>query len=155
MLAEIFPDFPYRLMVFLHIFAAVVAFAPGFVWMVAEPACGGPGESMPLAVKAQIPAMSMTVFGPALIANGVFGAAAVAMSPDRPGRVLHALGVVRASCSGSSSSALVFLGIIPMERKAAAAEDTPGPTSRIKMFGGMLHLLFTVMLIVMIWQPGG
>lgn len=154
MLAQIIDDFPYRLMVFLHIFAAVVAFAPGFVWMVADARMRRAGGSMPVAVKAQIPAMSMTVFGPALIANGVFGAAAVAMEPTE--RVEFSTPWVSiAFLLWFVIVGIVFLGIIPSERRAAEAEETPGPDGRIKMFGGMVHLLFTVMLIVMIWQPGG
>ena len=52
---------------------------------------------------------------------------------------------------------LIMIGILfglllPAERALEAGDATA--EKRVSMFGGILHLLLLLMLIVMIWKPG-
>jgi len=157
LLAAIYDSFPYRLMVLLYIFAAVVAFAPAWVWPVLN-AKMRKGEGVPGSVRALVPVLSATVYGPALILNGVFGALAVVLSPDPGGQKLVEFSdpwVSIALLLWFLMLGILFLALIPAERKEAQQGASVEAESRIAMFGGMLHLLFLLQLVNMIWQPGG
>jgi hypothetical protein len=156
LLATIYDSFPYRLMVLLHIFSAVVAFAPAWVWPVVNVKLRK-GEGTPASVRALIPLLSSTIYGPALLLNGVFGALAVVLSPDPGGVKLTEFSdpwVSIAFVLWFLMLGILFLGLIPAERKEAAEGQTTEAESRVAMFGGMLHLLFLLQLVNMIWQPG-
>lgn len=156
MLAAIYGSSLYKLMVLLHIFSAVVAFAPGWVWPVLN-AKMRKGEGVPGPVRALVPVLSATVYGPALLLNGVFGALAVVFSADAgDGKYVefsHAW-VSIAFVLWFLMLGILFLALIPAERKEARQGATVEAASRVAMFGGMLHLLFLLQLINMIWQPG-
>lgn len=157
MLAAIYDSFPYRLAVLLHIFSAVVAFAPGWVWPVLN-AKMRKGEGVPGPVRALVPVLSSTVYGPALLLNGVFGALAVVLSPEIGGTKLIEFSEAWVSIAfvlWFLMLGILFLALIPAERKEAQEGATAEAASRVAMFGGMLHLLFLLQLINMIWQPGG
>ena len=155
MLAQLPDSFPYRVLVLLHILSAVVAFAPGFVWPVVNVRMRK-GEGVPAPVRALIPVLSATVYGPALVLNGVFGALAVVASPgsgDAKYVDFSKPWVSIALLLWFLMLGILFGGLIPAERKEAQ-QTTVGAESRVPMFGGMLHLLFLLQLINMIFQPG-
>lgn len=157
MLAQLPDSFPYRVLVLLHILSAVVAFAPGFVWPVVNVRMRK-GEGVPAPVRALIPVLSATVYGPALVLNGLFGALAVVASPgsgDAKYVDFSKPWVSIALLLWFVMLGVLFGGLIPAERKEAQQAVTLATESRVSMFGGMLHLLFLLQLINMIFQPGG
>jgi hypothetical protein len=154
LLALTFGSSLYKLMVLLHVFSAVVAFAPGWVWPVLNVRMRK-GEGVPGPVRALVPVLSATVYGPALILNGVFGALAVVFSAGDGTYVEFSHPWVSiAFVLWFLMLGILFLGLIPAERKEAQQGATVEAESRVAMFGGMLHLLFLLQLINMIWQPG-
>lgn len=152
MLADV-GSFPYNLLVLLHILAVIVAFAPAFVWPVIKVRLRKQGTAtMPGEVGREVAPTNFIVHGPALVASGLFGIVAVLLSGE----------VYQFSQTWVSAAfvlwflmlGVLFLGVIPAQRKAADADDTPGADDRVSMFHGMLHLLLVLMLVVMIWKPG-
>lgn len=157
MLAWIFDSFGYRLFVLLHIFSAVVAFAPGWVWPLLNVRMRK-GQGVPAPVRAMVPLLSATVYGPALLLNGVFGALAVVLSPEVGDTKITEFSdpwVSIAFVLWFLMLGILFLALIPAERKAAAEGAGEAEDSKVAMFGGILHLLFLLQLVNMIWQPGG
>ncbi|WCO68479.1 CopD family protein [Iamia majanohamensis] len=151
MLADI-GSFPYNVMLLLHLLAVLVAFAPAFVWPVLRVTMRKQGgDALPGEVGRQIAPTGLLVHGPALVAAGIFGILTLLLSGD----------VYQFSDTWVSIAfvlwflmlGVLFLGIIPADRKAAEPSETPGADARASMFNGMLHLLIVLMLIVMIWKP--
>lgn len=151
MLADI-GSFPYNVMLLLHLLAVLVAFAPVFVWPVLRVTMRKQGgEALPGEVGRQIAPTGLLVHGPALVAAGIFGILTLLLSGD----------VYQFSDTWISIAfvlwflmlGVLFLGIIPADRKAAEPSETPGADARVNMFNGMLHLLIVLMLIVMVWKP--
>lgn len=152
MLADV-GSLPYNVMLLLHIVAVIVAFAPAFVWPVIKVRLRKQGTAtMPAEVGRQIAPTDFIVYGPALVAAGLFGILMVLLSGEA--WEFSQTWVSTAFVLWFLMLGVLFLGIIPAERKAADPGDTPGADSRVSMFNGMLHLLLVLMLIVMIWKPG-
>lgn len=152
MLADV-GSFPYNVVLVLHILAVLVAFAPAFVWPVVRVAMRKQGGgTLPAEVSRHIAPQNMRVHGPALIAAGLFGIIGVLLSGE----------VYEFSQAWISIAfvlwflmlGVLFLGAIPAERAAAEAADGQAAVAKINMFGGILHLLLLLMVIVMVWKPG-
>jgi hypothetical protein len=124
-----------------------------FVWPIIRVTMRKQGElAMPEVIGRQIVSNNMLVHGPALIAAGIFGILLVVISED----------AIQFSDTWISIAfvlwflllGVLFLGLVPAERRAAEPSETPGADARASMFGGMIHVLLFLQLIVMIWQPG-
>ena len=87
----------------------------------------------------------------------MFGALAVVLSPEAAGEKYTSFSepwVSIAFVLWFLMLGILFLALIPAERKAAADDAGEAEESKVAMFGGILHLLFLLQLINMIWQPG-
>ena len=148
--------FAFKLMLFLHILAVVVAFAPAFVNPLLDSRLKAEGSSL-----ADHPRISYIlahngerVYGPALVLAGLFGLGMVFMSKT------HGVQIYEFSQAWISIAfvlwiglvGVVFAGIIPAEMKVADGQAEQA--KKVAMFGGIAHLLFFLMLIDMIWKPG-
>ncbi len=152
MLADV-DSFPYNVMLLLHIVAVLVAFAPAFVWPVLRVTMRKQGGAeMPGEVSRHIAPTGLLVHAPALVAAGIFGILTLLLSGGT--YEFSQTWVSTAFVLWFLMLGVVFLGIIPADRKAAEPSETPGADARASMFNGMLHLLIVLMLIVMIWKPG-
>lgn len=152
MLADV-GSFPYKVTQLLHILAAIVAFAPAFVWPVVrvlERKQGG--TNLPGSVTRHLAPSDLLVHGPALVAAGVFGVLTVLLSGEA--YEFSQVWISIAFVLWFLMLGVLFLGIMPAERKAAEPDETPGADARLGMFAGMFHLLIVLMLIDMIWKPG-
>lgn len=146
-------SFPYNLMLLLHILAVIVAFAPSFVWPILRVRLRKQGTStLPSEVGSQIAPTNFLVHGPAVLVAGLLGIFSLLLSDEA--YEFSQTWVSTAFVLWFLMLGVLFLGVIPAERKAADAGDTPGADARVNMFGGMLHLLLILMLVDMIWKPG-
>lgn len=146
-------SFPYKVVFLLHILSAIVAFAPAFVWPVIRVTLRKQGgATLPAPVARHISANNLVVFGPALLVTGILGILMVLLSDDV--YTFSQVWISIAFVLWFLLLGVIFLLLIPAERKAAEATETPGADARVNMFGGMVHLLLLLMLITMIWKPG-
>lgn len=152
MFAVIRYEFPYQLVYLLHIATVVVAFAAGFVHpRIGRLAASLPGDAGGHVNRALVQGSTMIHF-PALVLAGLFGSALVAMSD----------GIYEFSDSWISFAFLVwfvmlgifFFLVIPAQRALAADPADGDAGKKFAMSGGIIHLLFLVMLVLMIWKPG-
>jgi len=144
---------PYNVTKTVHILAAIVAFAPAFVWPVLRVTMRKQGGgALPEAVARHLAPADVLVHGPALVVAGVFGVFNVLLSGEA--FAFSDVWVSIAFVLWLLMLGVLFGGIVPAERKAAEPADTPGADARLGMFAGMFHLLIVLMLIDMIWQPG-
>lgn len=140
----------YNLLLFLHILAAMVAMAPGFVhpfyfaWL-------GKDDPSSVPVLARLATRAgMAIYLPALVVNGVLGILLILTSGD----------VISFADTWISLSFLVWfamLGILffvlmPAER--AVSEGDMSGEAKTRQFGGILHLLLAVILYLMVFKPG-
>jgi uncharacterized membrane protein len=144
-------DFIYRVVFLLHIFSAIVAFAPYFVWPVLNVQTRKRGASVPSDIAGQAAVNQVVVHGPALVATGVFGLLMVVLAE---GDVFEfsQLWISLAFLLWFAMLGVLFGLLVPAERKAAGGAPDAG--KRVAMFGGITHLLLLLMLVVMIWKPG-
>ncbi len=145
-------NFFFKVLFLLHVLSAIVAFAPAFVWPIMRVSLRKAGGSLPSDVGARIPANNVLVYGPALLLTGLFGILMVVASDGT--WEFSQTWVSIAFVLWFLMFGVLFLGVVPAERKAARPEETAGADDRVNMFGGMLHLLLVLMLIVMVWKPG-
>lgn len=156
-------SFGFRFFFLLHILAIIVAFAPAFVWPLigrqARKATGAPGAAA--ATTAPSPGrlvsrvLSPVVHGAALILAGLFGIILVAITD---GLKFNQTWVSIAFLLWFLMIALMFIALVPTERRLASAdlegERRVAIEQRLSMFYGMMHLLLVLMVIDMIWHPG-
>jgi len=150
MVLAVVGSFGYKLFFLLHIFAVVVAFAPGFVNPILSARYKKEGTSIPGELGEKLYKDSQQIHGPALVLVAFFGLGMVGMSDK----------VYEFSQTWVSIALLlwflmvgvVFGLLLPAEKKAAAGDEVA--ESRVAMFGGMMHVLFLLMLVDMIWKPG-
>ena len=136
----------------LHILTVLVALAPVFVHpllrkqMRAADAAGHQHLVVAMAANAR------RLYGPALIVAGLLGIALVEMSEDAisltEGWVIAAI-VIWVAMVG------ILHGLIrPALKAQGAGDDSTGAEKRLEAGSGLLSILFTVQLVLMIWQPG-
>lgn len=148
--------FGYKLMLFLHIAAVIVAFAPAFVWPLVTARLRRTGEPAAATAASLRQGDTRKVYGPATVLAGLFGFGLVGMSkpegaPDP---------VFEFSQTWISISMLLWFVLLavqfalmaPAEDKAA--EGDADAAKKLPMFTGIQHLLLVLLLILMIWKPG-
>jgi uncharacterized membrane protein len=144
MLLAAIDSFGYKLLFLLHIVAIVVAFAPGFVL----PGLRRKVDEKVLAAAAA--ANEMRIHGPALVLAGLFGFGLIGMS-DKAFKFSQPW-ISVAMLLWLIMLGVVFAVLLPAEKRTAAGDQ--GSAKIMNMAGGILHLLFLVMVIDMIWKPG-
>lgn len=144
-------DAIHRIFFLLHIAAAVVAFAPAFVWPIARSQARSRGEVLPANVTAQAAVNDATIHGGALIATGLFG---ILMVLTSEGDVFEfsQTWISIAFVVWFLMIGVVYGLLVPAGRKAATGDADA--EKKLGMFTGILHLLLLIMLIDMIWKPG-
>ncbi len=143
----------YNIVELLHILTVLVALAPVFVHPLLRKqmrAAGGTGHQQLVAAMA---ANARRLYGPALIVTGLLGIALIEMSEDAisltEGWVIAAI-VIWVAMNG------ILHGMITPALKAAGSDGaSPGTDKRLEAGSAVLSILFTVQLVLMIWQPGG
>lgn len=142
----------YRIIELLHVLTVVVALAPVFVHPLLRRqmrAAGGTGHQQLVVAMA---ANARRLYSPALIVAGLLGIALVEMSEDAismtEGWVIAAI-VIWVGMNG------VLHGMIRPALKSQGAEGaSPATEKRLEAGSALLSILFTVQLVLMIWQPG-
>ena len=150
MLLAAIGDTGYNVLLFLHILAAMVAMAPGFVWPIVSVALKKQGKPVGPAIGELAAGNTVKVHGPALVLTGIFGFGLIGMSDD----------VIEFSEPWISAAmllwfimmGLVFGVMLPAERKAASGDE--GAEKIISAVGGGLHLLLAIILYLMVFKPG-
>lgn len=151
-LALVQDDFLYRVVYLLHIVAIVVAFAAAIV----NPRLGGLAKRSDAATATTINRFvvdgSKAIHFPALVLVGLFGIVLVLLSEGDLYDFSQAWISIAFVLWFAMMGVLWFL-MIPAERRLA---DGPAEADekKVAMFGGILHLLFLLMLIDMVWKPG-
>lgn len=157
MLAVIGNDtFLQKVLFLLHIFSALVAFAPAFVWPIVNVQSRRAGAKLPAPVAGFAARNTMTIHGPAIVLTGLFGLLMVVTSAESVGgdKVFEfsQAWISIAFVLWFALLGVVFGGSFPAERKVA--EGDAAAAKRVSMFNGIAHLLLVLMLIDMIWKPG-
>lgn len=144
-------SFGYRLFFLLHILTVIVAFSSAFVVPVLQSRFKSAGGAVPDDVLDAVAKSALQIHGPALVLAGLFGLGLVGLSDE----------VWKFDQTWVSIALLLWflmLGVqfallAPAQRKAGTGDAAA--EGRTSMFTGMLHILLLLMLIVMIWKPGG
>ncbi len=140
----------FGLFLLLHIVAVVVAFAPAFVNPLLTARAKSEGQPLPSSVLDKIAKDTQQVHGPSLVLAGLFGVAMIGTS--------HQL--YKFSQMWISAALLIWVimvGVVfgllwPAQKKVAAGDAAAD--KKVAMFGGIMHLLFLIMLVLMIFKPG-
>ncbi len=140
----------YKLMLFLHIFAMIVAFAPSFVWPFVAVKLKKAGQPVGPGIGALAEGNTAKVHGPALVLAGIFGFGLVGMSEK-------SITFADAWISAGMLVWFLLLGVVfglmlPAEKKAHAGDVAAEKLT--SMAGGMMHLLLAIELFIMVFQPG-
>ena len=151
MLAVIRYEFPYQVVYLLHIVTIIVAFSAAFV----HPRLGALGSRLPgdsaRPLHQTIVDGSVKIHFPALVLAGLFGAVLVVLSDGIYD--FAQLWISLAFLVWFAMLAVLFFLLIPAERALAAGAGDE-PRKKTAMYGGVLHLLLLVMLVLMVWKPG-
>lgn len=122
----------YKLLLFLHILAVIVAFAPGFVWPMVSVALKKAGKPVGPTIGEMAAGNTLKVHGPALVLAGIFGFGLIGSSNS----------LISFSDAWVSAGMLVWfliMGVVfgmmvPAEKKAAAGDEAAEKI--ISMAGG-------------------
>ncbi len=160
---------PYDIVLFLHILTAIIGFGSTFVWPVLSVEARKLPPEQALVVNRIAMGASKKLTTPFTIATGILGAALIGMSD----------GFYEFSQSWVSLAFLLWLAgaglalglhgpnlgamLALQEEMVAAGPPQGGPPPQVaelqergkkaQMYGGILHLLFAVLLIVMVFMP--
>jgi uncharacterized membrane protein len=152
MFAVVRAEFPYQVVYLLHIGAVLVAFAAAFV----HPRLGGLVKILPGDAGGQLAQTivngSTKVHFPALVLAGLFGVAMIPMSDEI--YEFSQLWISLAFLVWFAMLAILFFLMFPAERALVGSPTDAEAHKKVAMFGGILHLLLLVMLVLMIWKPG-
>lgn len=171
-------DFWYDLFLFLHILAAIVGFGSTFVW----PALSSRARKLPpeqaYAITHTGLETSKTLTRPVIWGVGLTGVVLTFLWGNKMDDIAEAFGepwvstaILLFVIAVAVSEALHFPNLRAMDElgaRLASGQVTPpaggGPPAevaemqargkRAAMFGGILHLLFVVILFLMVWKPG-
>lgn len=147
-------DLVYRLFFFVHILAAIVAFAPMFVWPAIRSAARRGGIALGPLEAIAAKQLNM-VHGPALLLAGGAGIVMVLTSASTGDGNVFEFSQVWVSIAFLLW--FLLLGVVygllaPATKKAGEGDE--GAERMLPMFTGIVHLLASAILIVMIWKPG-
>ena len=142
----------YNIVELLHVLTVLVALAPVFVHPLLRKQMRAADSAGHQHLVVAMAANARRLYGPALIVAGLLGIALVEMSEDAisltEGWVIAAI-VIWVAMVG------VLHGLIRPALKAQGAGDaSAGTEKRLEAGSGLLSILFTVQLVLMIWQPG-
>lgn len=140
----------FGILLLLHLLAVIVAFAPAFVNPFLSARARSDGQAVPASVWTKLVKNSQQVHGPALVLAGIFGMGMVGMS-DKAFKFSQPW-VSAAFVIWIAMVAIVFGLLIPAEKKVAAGDADA--EKKVSMFGGIMHLLLLVILILMVFKPG-
>jgi hypothetical protein len=146
----------YNIVLVLHILAAMVAVAPGFVWPVVSVALKKAGKPVGPAIGDLAAGNTAKVHGPALVLTGILGIGLISMS--KVGDATEGFWqwdqtwVMVSLLLWFIAMGLVFGLMMPAEKKAATGDE--GAEKLISAVGGGLHLVLALLLIMMVFKPG-
>jgi uncharacterized membrane protein len=148
----------YKIMLFIHILAMIVAFAPSFVWPFVAVRLRKEGDQdVAGTINKLTGGNTMKVYGPALAVGGLVGFGLAGMSkvtPDSdPLFSMSQTWLVLAALIWFVLLGLYFAVMAPAEKKMA--EGDRSGEKLLNMVGGIIHLLAAVALLLMIFKPGG
>jgi uncharacterized membrane protein len=174
MLASIYPnDFLYELIKFLHILAVIVGFGSTFVWPMLASKARATGDPKVMLEATRISVDSAKILtSPFIYAVGVTGLIMMGIGQMADFKYndgawiiiafvlyLVALGI---AIGLHTPNIKAMLGL--QEEMMSGPPPAGGPPPQLAelqargkkagMFGGILHLLFAVILILMVFQPG-
>lgn len=136
MLALVFEDsFGYRVMGFLHILSAIVAFGPLFLY----PGLRKAGETQTIAQ------MHMRMTFPSLIALWVLGMGLAGIAELKMSQLWLSLSIV---------VWVVLIAVSWFLIRPSIADRSDAATKKLSAGVGITHLGLVVGLILMIWKPG-
>lgn len=146
----------YQVMLFLHIAAVVVAFAPMAIHPLWTAQARREGDGRLARAAGYMAANGRTVHFPALILSGLFGLGMVFSSKPN-GSDDNVWGFDQAWVSISFLVWIALCGVVsgmimPARRKVAAGDTSA--EQRADLGGVITTVLFLVMLYLMIWKPG-
>ena len=142
----------YNIVELLHILTILVALSPVFVHPLLRKQMRSAGAGGHQQLIVAMAGNVRRLYGPALILAGLLGIALIEMSEDAismtDGWVIAAI-VIWVVMNG------VLHGLITPALKSAGAEGASSATDkRLETGSALLSVLFTVQLVLMIWQPG-
>jgi len=140
----------YKVVLFLHIVTALVAFAPAFVHPLLSSQTKALDADNRGKVLGMIAGNGRRIYAPALILTGLFGFAMQGMSD----------GVIEFSQTWFWLAVVVWLGmngvlhavLLPAERAVAGGDDTAA--KKVDTAGIILTVLLLVMVYLMVFKPG-
>lgn len=151
-LALVQDDFAYRVVYLLHIASIVVAFSAAMV----NPRLGGlakrSDDATARTINRFIAEGSMKMHFPALVLIGLFGIVMVLLSEGDFYEFSQAW-ISIAFVLWFAMMGIVFFLLVPAERRLAAG-PSDADEKKVAMWGGIMHVLFLLMLVDMIWKPG-
>jgi len=139
----------YKALLFLHIVAVIVALAPAVVRPLTGPRLLKEDEGSAQRFAGVSAANQRTVHLPALLVAGILGFALVGASD---GIKFSDLWVSVAALLWLVIGGLVGAVIVPGERQTAAGDK--GAESKVAAAGGIVSLLYVVVVFLMVVQPG-
>lgn len=143
-------DTSYKVLLFLHILAVVVAFAPASVHPLLARQFGQSDDPSLLNRFAGFAAQNgRRVYSPALILAGLFG---ILMIVTQDGFEFSDTWVSMAFVVWFAMNGVVHGMIVPNERRLG--EGDAAAERKVDMGGMIITVLFLIMLYLMIWQPG-
>jgi hypothetical protein len=140
----------YQLLLILHLLSVVVAFAPAVVHAVTGPRLLKEAEAAGRTFFGVAVGNERTVYLPALLAVGILGFALVGIS-DEAFKFTDAW-VLIAALLWLAIGGVVSAMIVPGEKQVAAGDRAA--EAKVAAGGGIVSLLFLVVLFLMVVKPG-
>jgi uncharacterized membrane protein len=138
-----------NILLFLHITSVVVAFAPASVHPLLGRQFGEDGPAALQRFSGFAARNSRRVYAPALLLAGLFG---ILLVIDSDYIDFDQTWISLALLVWIAMNGVVHAVIVPAERKVG--EGDAEAAKRLDLGGGLVTVLFLVMLYLMIWKPG-
>ena len=161
-------SFGYHLITLLHILAVIIAFGASF----ALPVLGTKLQKLEGSAKAEAYAMTYDtariLIAPFIVAAGALGILLVGLAGDDAPGIAFDQGWVSASMTvWIVISAVAWFLLTPTERRSVeltrqladgtddgASAELEGLAKKSAAYGGIVHLGFLALMVLMIWKPG-
>lgn len=142
-------DTPYRVVLFLHILSAMVAFAPAFTHPILTNQSKSLGEGHQ-GVMGFLSGNARRIYAPALIVTGILGFGLQGMSSGAWS--FTQFWMIAAMIVWLAMNGVLHALIIPNEKKMS--EGDPSAQRLLDIGGQVITVLLLVMLWLMIFKPG-